>query len=328
MRPTLRRRGPVSMADPSEPAGASPVLVVGEALIDIVTDEAGGATESVGGSPANVALGLARLGVPARLRTALAHDDRGQRIASHLTQSGVNVDPASFTLSRTSTATACLSARGDASYDFDIDWRIEGSINLRGATTVHVGSIACFVEPGATVVRDAIGSWPRDVRLTFDPNIRPALVADRVWARTVTEGIASRSDVVKLSDEDADWLYPLTTVDEVLDRLLALGARIVALSCGAKGAVLASKEARVTVQSRAVSVKDTVGAGDTFMAALIASLVQGRLDGEESSLRYAGTEAAAAAAITVGRVGADLPTRADLEMELAGARSLQASVSD
>lgn len=316
------------MVDPSVPADAPPVLVVGEALIDVVTGEAGGATESVGGSPANVALGLARLGVPVRLHTALAHDDRGERVASHLATSGVDVDPASFILPRTSTATARLSARGDAVYDFDIDWRIEGPINLRGATTVHVGSIACFVEPGAAVVRDAVGAWPRDVRLTFDPNIRPGLVTDRMWARTVTEEIASRSDLVKLSDEDADWLYPLTTIDEVLDRFLALGARVVALSRGAQGAVLASREARVTVESRAVRVQDTVGAGDTFMAALVTSLVQGRLSGDAASLRAAGIAAAAAAAITVGRVGADLPTRADVKAALAFERSLPTSASD
>ena len=152
--------------------------------------------------------------------------------------------------------------------------------------------------------------------------------ADRMWARTVTEEIASRSDVVKLSDEDADWLYPSTTVDEVVDRFLVLGARIVALSRGARGAVLASPDARVSVEPRPARVRDTVGAGDTFMAALIASLVDGRLGGDAESLRAAGVGAAAAAAITVGRVGADLPTRAELEAELASERSLPAPVTD
>jgi fructokinase len=297
-------------------SAASPVLVIGEALIDIVTPEGLPSAEHVGGSPANVALGLGRLGIPVRLRTALGRDARGARLATHLAASGVEVEPESFALHHTSTATARISAQGDAFYDFDLDWQISGPIELRGARSIHVGSIGCFVEPGASSVRDAIRLWPRKVLVTFDPNTRPALVGDQSSALYVTEEIASRSDVVKLSDEDAAWLYPGATVDEVLDRLLTLGARVVAMTLGGDGATIASRRARVIVAPITVPVKDTVGAGDTFMSSLIATLAEHRLNSDEESLRAAGERAAVAAAITVGRIGADPPTRMELDAAL------------
>ncbi|RZI85266.1 MAG: carbohydrate kinase, partial [Microbacterium sp.] len=119
------------------------VLVIGEALIDIVDG-----TEIVGGSPANVALGLGRLGIDVELLTAIGSDDRGRRIADHLGESGVRVLPESLCLEQTSTARASIRPDGSAAYDFDIEW----TLPLSGADAhdiVHVGSIACFLEPGA-----------------------------------------------------------------------------------------------------------------------------------------------------------------------------------
>ncbi|WP_417374423.1 PfkB family carbohydrate kinase, partial [Glutamicibacter protophormiae] len=143
------------------------VLVIGEALIDIVRRVAGPADEHVGGSPANVALGLGRLGVPVRLRTALGADARGERIAQHLVSSGVDVDPASWRLNRTSTATAQLAGNGAAVYAFDIDWRLDEPVELGDARVVHVGSIGCYMEPGASQVLHFIRSLPESVHLTF-----------------------------------------------------------------------------------------------------------------------------------------------------------------
>lgn len=295
---------------------ADPVLVIGEALIDIIQREEQPPEEHVGGSPANVALGLGRLGVPVRLRTALGSDDRGERIAAHLGESGVEVEPESFVLDRTATATARITAEGNAHYEFDIDWRIGSPVALRDARVVHVGSIGCFIEPGASVVRETIRSFAGQALVTFDPNIRPALVGERTAAVQVTEEIASRCDLIKLSDEDAAWLYAGLDVEAVLGRLLSLGARVVALTRGSEGSVLASRTSRATVESRRVIAQDTVGAGDTFMAALVGSLAEGRLGTDEDSLREAGENAALAASITVSRRGADLPTRADLAATL------------
>lgn len=291
------------------------VLVIGEALIDIVEREGHVAEEHVGGSPANVALGLGRLGVPVRLRTGLARDDRGMRIADHLTASGVDVDDESFVLDRTSTAVARLSQEGDAQYEFDIQWRIGAPLELGDAQVVHVGSIGCFIEPGATRVRDTVRAWGNRARLTFDPNIRPSLVGDRAATLQITEDVASWSDLVKLSVEDAAWLYPGASVRSVVDRFLSLGSRLVAVTLGGDGAVIASTEAWVQVTHPVARVKDTVGAGDTFMAAMAAELAQGFQGTNAEELSVAGEFAVAAAAITVSRAGADLPTRVEVERE-------------
>jgi fructokinase len=290
-----------------------PALVIGESLIDIVSREGATPIEHVGGSPTNVALGLGRLGVPVRLRTALGRDARGERIEQHLAASGVEVEPESFVLEHTSTALARISEQGNATYEFDIEWRIGAAVALRDARVVHIGSIGCFIEPGATTVREAVASWSTDAAVTFDPNIRPALVGSREDAVRTTEALAALSDVVKLSDEDAAWLCPGAGVDQVIARFLELGAQVVAVTAGGDGAVLASADARVEVRPPAVQVKDTVGAGDTFMASLVASLAEHRLDSSEASMRAAGDRAARAAAITVSRDGADLPTCAELD---------------
>lgn len=283
------------------------VLVIGEALIDIVDG-----TEIVGGSPANVALGLGRLGIDVDLLTAIGSDDRGRRITEHLGESGVTVLPESLCLEQTSTARASIGPDGSAAYDFDIEWKLP----LSGADEhdiVHVGSIACFLEPGAddvvAAVRRAAASGQK---VTFDPNIRPALLGG-IDARRRAEELMKIASAVKLSDEDAAFLYPDLPVGPVLDRILSLGPQVVAVTEGGAGAVIASVDHRVRVPAPTVSVADTVGAGDTFMASLVASLA----DFEDWTLTAAELEAVlrrcvAAAAVTVSRAGADLPWREEI----------------
>lgn len=284
------------------------VLVVGEALIDIV-----GGTEIVGGSPANVALGLGRLGLDVGLLTALGDDERGRRIESHLRASGVRVHPESFTLARTSTARATVGGDGSAEYEFDVDWRLPHA-GVPGQELLHVGSLGCFLEPGASrvmdLVRDTTGA---PTRLTFDPNIRPALV-DPSMVRRRVEDIASVASAVKLSDEDAQLIYPGLRVDDVADRLLTLGPAIVAVTRGGEGALIATPRARARFRAPETRVVDTVGAGDTFMAAMIATLANaGTWDLAPAEMNALGEFCVTAAAITVGRAGADLPSRRDVE---------------
>ncbi|GGI45854.1 fructokinase [Agromyces flavus] len=304
----------------------SGALVIGEALMDLV-DDGTSITRSPGGSPANVALGLARLGVETRLRTALGPDDDGRAILERLEGSGVGVDPESLSLERTSTALAVLDASGAAMYDFDIEWRLPSPVAADSAAVVHSGSIALFLEPGASVVADALASRPADVLVSLDPNIRPALLGERSEVRATFESLAATADLVKLSDEDAEWLYPGEPLGDVLDRLLDLGVALAAATRGGDGAILATRAARVEVESLPVQVRDTVGAGDTFMAALIAGVLQ--LDGRaalaelgEADLLRLGRFAATAAGVTVSRVGADLPTADEV------ARAQQAAAVD
>ncbi|TQJ31143.1 PfkB family carbohydrate kinase [Microbacterium sp. SLBN-146] len=301
-------------------ATAADVLVVGEALIDIVRDDAR-ATESehVGGSPANVALGVSRLGATTRLRTALGDDARGRRIAGHLESSGVLIDPASWSLAETSTAHATIRPDGAADYVFRVEWpRMD--ISTEGAERVlHIGSIAAVGETGFESVREAVASVSGRLIVSFDPNIRPALLGDRASTVDKVEALAALSDIVKLSDDDAAWLYPGLDVSDVLVRMLSLGADVAVVTRGGDGVTLASAVARADIGAPSVEVRDTVGAGDSFSAALIDMVVRDPsvlVHPEREVLQRLGYYAATAAAITVQREGADPPSRRDLDRVL------------
>lgn len=290
-----------------------PVLVVGEALMDI-TASPGGTTEIPGGGPANVALGLARRGVEVSLLTNLGRDSRGLEITTHLEESGVAVLPESFHDLATSTARATLDATGAASYQFDITWQLPDEITLAVPPVIHTGSLGAFLEPGADGVEALLAAHP-DAIVTFDPNIRAALVGSPEAARTRFEQIARRAAVVKLSDEDAEYLYPGATLASVIDEILALGPRLVAITRGGEGATLATATDRVEVAAPRVTVVDTIGAGDTFMASLLTEPAVRAAAAELSAVDLAeiGQRAVIAAAVTVSRAGADLPWADELD---------------
>ncbi|MBG6056047.1 fructokinase [Salinibacterium sp. CAN_S4] len=287
-------------------------LVVGEALIDEVL-EGDRVSRHVGGSPANVALGLARLGVPTRLHTAIGADEDGQLIRTLLSDSGAALTEESVTDVSTSRATATLAVDGSASYEFTLSWDPRPLDDLGSPTVIHTGSLGAFLEPGneisADIVRRGRGSG---AIVTFDPNIRPSLIRDALTARSRFEALASSSHVTKLSDEDAEFLYPSRSIDFVLDALVDAGVAVVGITRGGHGARLASGAERVTVPPVVTSVADTVGAGDSFMSALIWALIfngEG-WDGQpipQRRLERIGSIAASAASITVSRPGADLP---------------------
>ncbi|WP_203136030.1 carbohydrate kinase family protein [Microbacterium sp. JZ31] len=287
------------------------VLVVGEALVDVVHRD-GAVAEHVGGSPANVALGLGRRGVAVALHTQLGPDERGGLVRRHLEASGVQILPESFSAAATSTATADIADDGQAAYRFDVRWEPEPIARGIRPRLVHTGSIAAFVEPGATVVRAAMRELGA-AELTFDPNIRPALLPEHGTAVRMFEETAALATVMKLSDEDARWLYPDVDEDRLIASLLALGPRLVAVTLGARGAVLATQAHTVRVPGVAVDAVDTIGAGDTFMASLVHSVLDaGSADLDAAALQRIGREAARAAAITVSRAGADLPWQREL----------------
>lgn len=291
-------------------ASAPHVLVIGEALVDIV--EIGHEqTEHVGGSPANVALGLGRRGVAVGLLAQIAPDARGQMIVDHLRGSGVTVLDQTMTASATSTAKARIGPDGQAEYEFDISWGAFGHPRDVAPRVLHTGSIAAFLDPGAASVLDALRST-HAAEITFDPNIRPALLDHRT-AFGRYEAVARMASVVKMSDEDAAWLYPGATGEQVIDATLELGPALVALTSGEHGAVIATPDHRVTIPPVTVATVDTIGAGDTFMASLIHSVLEGGSRGlEHAALERIGREAVRASSITVSRAGADLPWASEL----------------
>lgn len=311
--------GPATAPSRDTPAGEAQVLVVGEALVDVVHRVDGRVDETPGGSPANVALALGRLGRAPLLLTALGDDDRGGSISSWLETSGVRVVVVPG--ERTASATARLDAHGSATYDFDIAWDLSGAPDI-AAGILHVGSISALLEPGATHVMQIARRLRPFALVTYDPNVRPALLPDASAARRRVEEFVATADVVKASDEDLRWLYPGQEPHEVATSWLSLGPAMVAVTTGAEGAFAVTAAGRATVEAPMVDVVDTVGAGDTFMGAIIDGLMRAGLCSaaartelrsmEPATLRSILHAAARAAAITVSRPGADPPTREDL----------------
>lgn len=293
-------------------------LVVGESLIDEVV-ESGSRRRHPGGSPANVALGLSRLKVATRLHTAIGDDDDGEVIRQHLLSSGVCLTAESVTSEPTSKAIATLADDGSATYEFALSWQPRTLDDLGAPKVIHTGSLGAFLEPGSQIASDILRRGRAGGALiTFDPNIRPSLLRDSRAARARFTAVAATSHLTKLSDEDAEYLFPGRSVDRVADALLDSGVAIAAITRGSRGAYLVSGSDRVTVPSAPTSVADTVGAGDSFMAAMVWALVfrsEGWDGGSVTSRRLeeVGATATRAAAITVSRPGADLPALSDIE---------------
>lgn len=303
---------PENVLDP--PADPRRVLVAGEALIDVI--RLGGATrEHPGGSPANVALGLARLGVATSFLTALGRDPRGETIAARLGEAGVTLLPESWSLPATSTAAAAIGADGSAGYEFDISWQLPQRIALPPVRHLHIGSISAFLSPGADKIEQLAEEFRSQATVSFDPNIRADLVGDHAEALARFERLATSADIVKLSDEDALFLYPDLSVDEAA-RTIAAGGALVAVTRGSAGSILTVGDTTVEIEPIAVQVVDTVGAGDSYMAALLAWFLESGIAAARgcspAELASAGRLAARAAAITVSRAGAELPTSTEL----------------
>ncbi|WP_412743015.1 carbohydrate kinase family protein [Krasilnikovia sp. MM14-A1004] len=301
-------------------------VVVGEALVDLVGSR-GGRTFAAhpGGSPANVALGLARLGAPVTLVTRLGRDTFGELVAEHLTASGVQVDRGPDDGSPTSLAIAGLAA-GVASYEFRIEWDLAELPALPiEARCLHTGSLATVLPPGHRRVADLVAREHRrqQVTVSYDPNVRPALLGAAATARPDIERLVALSDVVKVSDEDLRWLYPDRTDSDIARDWLALGPALVVVTRGRAGTYGLSRHAELHRPAVEVEMVDTVGAGDSFTAGMLDALQRADLLGgarrsalaaiDEATLGAVLDWAALAAAITCSRPGADPPTRAELD---------------
>lgn len=292
------------------------VVVVGEALVDIVVSPRG-TVEHPGGSPANVAYGLGRLGLDTGLLTSIGNDHYAALIKDHLRSAGVTLLPGSCHQGGTATATAVLASDGSAQYDFDVRWDLPRIAPATLPKILHTGSIATFLAPGAAVVRELLEQSHQRCVVTYDPNIRPSLLGSHLEAKTVFEELVPFTEVVKLSDEDARWLYPRLSLEDTARRILGLGPRLVAVTRGAEGSLLATRDARVDVPSIPSVVADTIGAGDSYMSALIYGLLMRGAEGlAPSVLESLGRMAAKAAAITVRRPGAHPPTSEELQADL------------
>lgn len=301
-------------------------LVIGETLIDSVRRPDGSTQEHVGGSPANVAVGLARLGHDVRLATMVGNDERGSRIAGFLREEQVGLIPGSIHRRPTSVARSTLDASGAATYDFDLTWDLAEVPPVDDVAHVHTGSIAATLEPGATAVLGNVQNARPSATISYDPNSRPSLMGDPYEVRAKVEQLIGLSDVVKASEEDIAWLYDEAPLSQIMGLWQLLGPALLVVTRGDQGALmlLANKGEIDSVAAPAVEVVDTVGAGDSFMAGLLSGLledgllggIQGRRRLRSASLadvRPAVDRALACARVTVSRAGADPPYLTDLQ---------------
>ena len=302
-----------------------PVVVVGEALIDIVIPLEGESAEHVGGSPANVAIGLARLGHETQLATHIGSDARGQRISALLASEKVALAPGSSDATHTSTAAARLDAAGVASYQFDIEWTVDPTLAVPAGGHLHTGSIAATLPPGADAVQAIVDAARDHATVSYDPNARPTLMGSPEAARAVIERLISGSDVVKASDEDIAWLYPGSSLADVLRHWAKLGPALCAATQGGEGVLVLVQNELHSMPARPTPVADTVGAGDSFMSGFISGLIDSDLLGGPEArnrlalagwtqVRPAVERAMNCAAITVSRAGSNPPTRRDLQL--------------
>jgi len=305
-------------------------LVCGEALFDLfaeaTTDDSLRFDGRIGGSPFNVAVGLARLGRPAALFTGLSTDFLGQRLAAALAKDGVATG---FLLRKnvpTTLSLVGLAADGSPSYAFygrgAADRSVEvGEIPQLTSETgvIHFGSYSLVTPPTADAFAALADRETRRRLISLDPNVRLNVEPDLdVW-RTRVQAMAARADLIKVSGEDLTAMYPGRSAQTVAERWLADGVRLVVVTSGADGAAGFTQRDRVAVAGERVQVVDTVGAGDSFQAALLCALDEvGRasrvgLEGLDAAmLRRCLAFAGRAAAITCTRRGADLPRRSEL----------------
>lgn len=305
-------------------------VVCGEALMDVYMGESTptGMTldARIGGSPLNVAQGLARLARPAAFLTGLSTDALGERLLASLRAEGVDTSLIFRSDAPTTLSVVSVDASGVPRYAFHGNGAADRQITLDtlpalppATRVLQFGSYALVVEPVGSALR-GLAKRERERRLiAYDPNVRLNVEPDLVHWRSVVEEMVSNAHLVKVSDEDLGLLYPSETPEQVAARWLTQGASLVAVTRGRHGASAWTRNAQADAPSPETKVVDTVGAGDTFHAALLTWLDEhdaltpdalSALDGAslDALLRFA----ARAAAITCSRRGADMPRRDEL----------------
>ena len=306
------------------------ILVSGEALIDLIPDPVrDNAYDAVlGGSPYNVAIGLGRLGVKTAFVSRLSLDGNGEALAAALADEGVNLDFVARDKRPTTLAFVMRgTARTGSRYSFYLDgtaydgpWPFpkEWPANARH---LHVGSFAAVERHGRRVA-EALEAARTRASVSFDPNVRPFVTPDRDSVTKLVERLASLAHVVKASEEDLEWLYPGRAIEESLSEWAKRGPRFCTATLGERGALAMLGNERIEISAPVVDVVDTVGAGDSFMSALLSAMDRSAALGANAApptrtdlegwLRFA----AAASAITCTRKGSNPPTRAEVEAAL------------
>ena len=305
-------------------------IVCGEALFDVFatgnTPTGIGFDGRIGGSPFNVALGLARLGQPVGFCGGIGTGFAGERLMQALADEGIHAGAVARVDAPTTLSLIGLDAHGVPSYAFyghggaDRQLRAEHLAAIPPqANAFHFGSYAMVVQPVGGTQRALVEREYRRSVISYDPNIRSNVEPDLDIWRATLQWMLPRTHLLKVSDEDLALLYPGQSIEQFAADALAAGTPLVVVTRGGEGAIGFTARSRVPMPPVAVEVADTVGAGDTFQAALLTWAAEtGRLTPaalaqvDEAALHEALGFAARAAAITCGRRGADLPRRGEL----------------
>ena len=301
------------------------IVVVGEALIDLVVSPGGQVAARPGGSPFNAARSLARLGTETTFLARLASDGLGRLLRERLTADGVAIGVPEESGRPSTLAVATLDQAGSASYAFYLDGTAGADLDYEAlkkglpadATVLHVGDLGLVMEPvGAAIERLIRGDIPADVLVLLDPNCRPSAIADREAYRRRIGVIAGRADIVKASTEDLAYLYPDVAPAEAARTLLHGGPSLVLVTDGPRPARAFLAGSALTEEVPPVTVVDTIGAGDAFGGGFLAWWAAhglGQAELRRDDLVGQGLKAAvAAAALTCTRPGADPPTLPEL----------------
>ncbi|WP_420452944.1 PfkB family carbohydrate kinase [Ilumatobacter sp.] len=307
------------------------IVVVGEALVDLVIPPAGAVEAVIGGAPYNTARAAARLGAPVRFVGGLSHDRFGARLTDALVDDGVDVGFAVRSELPTTLAAAEIDDRGSATYRFYFagtaapvvtPGAITAALVGDGAAPADIvltGALALVLDPMRRSVVDAVDELDPATALVLDVNCRPAVVDDRDDYLRGVAAVVRRADVVKVSDEDLAFLDPGAEPLDAARRLIDGGAGAVVVTAGASGTTVVGADAAVVVDVAPVDgIVDTIGAGDTFGAGLVAWWVASGLGRGDVTLDALGGAVAAghaAAAVVVSRRGADPPRIDDLAIE-------------
>ncbi len=303
-------------------------LVCGEALMDVfaVGDSPTGVNldARVGGSPFNVAVGLARLAQPVAFLGAVSRGFLGERLMRALGAEGVNLAHVARSDAPTTLGLVGLDERGVPSYSFYGEGAADrqllpDALPAAAFRALHFGSYTTVVEPTASTLRTLVQREHGKTLISYDPNVRLTVQPELARWRDYLQWMLPRTDLLKISDEDLGLLMPGRTPESFAAEALARGVKVAVVTRGGEGASAWTAQATASVPTPKVTVIDTVGAGDTFQAALLTWLAEhdsvsaAALAGLSSAqLSDALTFAARAAAITCSRRGADMPRRAEL----------------
>jgi fructokinase len=317
------------------------IVVIGEALIDLIEDrdQKSSYRAVVGGANANVAIALARAGAPQQLLARISSDAFGVKIRNRLLENNVGLDYAVSAAEQSSVAIASIGDSGGASYSFYVnqtaDWfftqsELPDSQELKaiGAKALQFGCLTMAMPPGNAVIENWAAEFFAAGQLTIshDINVRPALGFDAAKEKQRVEKLNRISDIIKASDDDINWLYGLeagSSVDEIAWNWIGDSEKLVFVTRGSEGvSVYRGNNVRLDVGSRKVNVQDTVGAGDTFCANMLAQLLELDALGDNPEKRLAKLTnqqlaeiariAGIAASMACEKVGAEPPAKKEL----------------